>query len=270
MSIINDQIALRQKNIDFIKQEINTLFKDAYNKLLTEYSLKIKQNVFDKDNTNEVREYLKREFEILKNEKCHFTNSSLSYIKNINIENNNFVYCLETIINSSLQVISEIYPTLEENNKDGISRNYSFFIRSVKNTCRKVFIKHLLESSIRIKTPETDIFKPNLDVFKDTVSHKFFNYLYSDWLADIPKSKCRPRLTLILSKLLKSSNCRIHSFEIVSKIRFAEYWNSLNHEYKIKIDNKSKVDLASVTSTLYETKFDGLKEHFEEHLMHLD
>lgn len=169
MSIKNDQIALRERNINFLKQEINTLFKDAFKKLHSKYSLNIKQNVFDEDNTNEVREYLINEFEILNNEKCYFTNSKLSYIENIKIENKKFIYSIETILNHSSQVINEIYPPLHK--KDGTSSNYAFLIRSINNTCGKVFLKHLIKSLKK----ENDLL-PQLDFKLDNFEQPTYNH----------------------------------------------------------------------------------------------
>ncbi len=140
---------------------------------------------------------------------------------------------------------------------------------SILTHCLKLQI--LMEAKRELENPQPLQlnFIPNLTVFKNPESHRFFDYLYNAWLKEI--KECRPELSYIVRAMIepKKGNV-INDFAITcpSLKDFAEFWNKTysSHPFKLKFEN-SKINLSDYGAKKYEAPFDNHKKYFRDNML---
>ncbi len=117
-------------------------------------------------------------------------------------------------------------------------------------------------------------FKPNLTIFKNSESHRFFDFLYNDWLKDI--DNCRPQLSYIVSAMREAMRAsikdekegiktnRLNDFAITcpSLEDFINFWNdNYSHPFRLTFKN-SKPNLSDEPGDKYQAPFNNRKMYF--------
>ena len=187
MDLERDQKELRRKNIQFLRSITEKFYEGAFSNFAKEYDKRIQQNVMDPGNKIQLQDFLETEFQKTREE-------DYFHFEGVKIENNKFVCSFEPILQYAInnQLINRIYPTLESHIGNGFfPREYIFLQRSIKNTARLLYLKHL--SSHFVKEIKMMPPKKNLNLskayshslFKFQETEDFFDFLFNNWIKEI-------------------------------------------------------------------------------------
>ena len=261
MSLETDQAELRAKNREYLEKTISEFFASAFGTLEAEYKAKVKAEVFDSSDKTELNLFYKKAFSEVE---------PGPVFEKASIENENFVFDWEEIKATSTfeNLVYTIYPILEEGLKIGRPNEFTRLLNRLNRTTRREYLKHInsriTEKETSTESAEVSSFIPDLTVFKNPESHRFFNYLYENWLKKKPD--CRPQLSFILSTMdgNRSKFCGAKDYGIVcKKTEFREFWNALPHPYKIGLKKNGAIDLSTDPAAVHKDQYSAIKEAFD-------
>ncbi|MCG9971172.1 hypothetical protein [Christiangramia crocea] len=248
-----DQAKLRKRNREYLEKFVSEYFESAYSKISSKYETLLLSELFDPEDLQEKRKFLKDHFARIKKERPLFYDSPYHFFSSIKVENGVFKYCIDEILRNTNDLVNEIYPTLDI--KTGQSASFQFFTGSLRTSAEKVYLKNLLEVNSITFNPA---------VFNCIKVQEFFELsLYKNWLSRI--EDCKPQLSYIY-KRLKGSGSYIEtndpgSIICTSKV-FMNYWNSLNHPFKIEERKNSNISLHNEPGFSHKSNFDAFLQDF--------
>ncbi len=199
-------------------------------------------------------------FNFLKVKGVHYSKGEFSLIEN---------EFLELIEENRLNLETLDFGIFQNENDEGKPFAYKSYIQvlSILTHCLELQIYREVKQQLEKPQPFAENFTPNLTVFKNLESHKFFDFLYNDWLKKI--ENCRPQLSYIVSAMRKEERSKtVNNLRIICPLKdFAEFWNtSYSHTFKLTFE-KSKLNLQDEPSNKHEALFDAHKEYFENNIM---
>lgn len=147
MSLENDQIELRNRNIKFIKKYCTNFFKSQFGELKIHYDTVFEQSLMDSKNKNEILSLLKTEFNSLNSNK-YSDSFQISEFNNIKVIGDKFDFDINELIKycKSLNLVDHIYPTLEEELRYFTPKNFSTFNSSLILSSKRAYLKYLAKS----------------------------------------------------------------------------------------------------------------------------
>lgn len=261
MSILEDEREQIKQNREYLKGFISDFLKKELTLLHAKYDKAIENDVLEPLDKDEVSQFLNSKFKKLQEDKGSY------FI--LSIHDNRAILNASEFYASSLvkSLLDMAFPSLGKRlNMGTLPKEYILLKNEMRNSLELAYLKQRYretkQTTVTVEVNAVEAFKPNLSVFKNIHSHKFFIYLYEDWLSEI--TNCRPQLSYVIKALKdnKESPARNDYAIICTKKYFAEYWNSLSHPFKIKIDKGAKVRLSNVDTSLYETEFNQRRDYF--------
>ncbi len=249
MSITRDQQELRERNRTFLENYISGFFGAAFEKLQNEYLLKIEQNVFDPSDKEELKQYLKKEFE----ETIIAQPGRL--LEKVEVKNKTFSFELEEIksLGSYRELLDTIYPSLQNSLTDGYyPAAYLNFKKSLDCSAKLVYLKHL-NTSINIQ-PKKIFSETESGIFKTPLDEEFFK-------------DCIKEDEVKINRTYVSCLYAVTRFKRMGKYEFALYWNiKYSHLLEIQTYPKRKAGLDPIVKhpilTELEERYKQYKKDF--------
>lgn len=250
MSIEEDQKTLVLKNIEFLRQYATDFINKQFHNLEIKYHNKININVFDVSNKDEIKQFLKNEFNHLKKTKKTYQGYVLTPFKTVSISNNQFDYDINEFLENAknTQLINRIYPILEKQLKWSTPAEFLDWKNRISFTTELAYIKHKL-NELKKGNDNTDyypfkslevkkcfeIYLKEIDnkpiqyisyIFQRLLSHHliedikhktFYNWLYDKNYIDLELFKTLDTNGQLLSLDKSKSKSRIAKFDLIFK-----------------------------------------------------